>query len=543
MPKLKGRIGIEIIGQNSERFRIEKLLGAGSFGEVYKAVGTTSGTVVAVKLAPKQKLNDPLTLSLRTVLNEVRMALLEVSHPNVIRMLYVDTGSDADIGPYVMMEYVEGGTLQKLLDDRLAESKHFTLEEALGLMRGIALGAQAINEHLIHRDIKPDNILLDGSPALPRPRIADFGIAKKTVDSTRPETFKGIQAFRYMAPEVWRDERNTPKIDVYSVGLVFYQILTLEHPLFSFVVDPFDVIKWRDVHLSTPCSDVRASRSDVPQSIAKLLLRMTDKSPGNRPDWDEVLRTLTIKEMPSAPSVPIDPQLIAVMKRQADERLREEHAKTAAQLERQKEAERHQSQGEEYKQSALRLLTKFDEIIGTLNQHDTAYPINIDGEGTLRRSYGLPNYRSIECELFPYHGRLLRSRQYYLLGGGYLGISGSLSMNLLLTGQPDDIAAASWVAVEANVHALISGEAQLKWMREAQLSEETMKFLLFYEADQVWRRECPTFFGFPNASLFYERFEVGQTAMDVYSFNTRPDVMKAFNDLLKLGFSMPKKRL
>ena len=138
MAKSKARIGAEITGQNSEKFRIEKQLGAGSFGEVYKAVGTTSGTVVAVKLAPKQKLNDPLTPSLRTVLNEVRMALLKVSHPNVIRMLYVDTGSDADIGPYVMMEYVEGGTLQKLLDDRLAESKQFTLEEALGLMRGIA---------------------------------------------------------------------------------------------------------------------------------------------------------------------------------------------------------------------------------------------------------------------------------------------------------------------------------------------------------------------------------------------------------------------
>ena len=112
-------------------------------------------------------------------------------------------------------------------------------------------------------------------------------------------------------------------------------------------------------------------------------------------------------------------------------------------------------------------------------------------------------------------------------------------MNLLLIGQPDNIAAANWVAVEANVHALIYGEAQLKWIREARLSDETMRFLLFYDGDQRWRQECPTFFGFPNANLFYERFEAGQFAMDVYSFNTRPDVMKAFNDLLKHGFSMP----
>lgn len=243
MARPKGRIGTEIVGENSEKFQIVKRLGAGSFGEVYKAIGTTSKAVVAVKLAPKQKLNDPSTLSVRTVLNEARMDILKVNHPNVIRVLHVDIGSNSDLGPYVIMEYVEGGTLQKLLDDRLAASKQFSFEEALSLMRNLALGTQAINAHLIHRDIKPDNILLDGPPSLPRPRIADFGLAKKMAEATRPETFKGIQAVWYMAPEVWCDEKNTPKIDVYSVGLVFYQILTLEHPLLSFVANPSDFIK------------------------------------------------------------------------------------------------------------------------------------------------------------------------------------------------------------------------------------------------------------------------------------------------------------
>lgn len=268
---------------------------------------------------------------------------------------------------------------------------------------------------------------------------------------------------------------------------------------------------------------------------------MTDKSPSNRPDWDEILRVLALERPPSASVDPIDPQLIAAMMKQADERLREEQSKNAAQLKRQREAERNQARSEEYKQSALRLLAKFDEVIAALNQQDAAYPINLDGEGTLRRTYVLPNYRAIECEIFPYHGKLLRSRQYHLLGGGYLGIPGGLSMNLLLTGQPDDIEAASWATIEANVHALIYGETQLKWMRAARLSDETMKFLLFYDSDQMWRRNCPTFFGFPNADLFYERYVVGSTAMDVYSFNTRPDVMRAFNELLKLGFAMPRK--
>src|SRR6267142_3493536 len=107
-------------------------------------------------------------------------------------------------------------------------------------MRDIAMGAQAVNEHMIHRDIKPDNILINGPADAPQPKIADFGIARIGSEYTRPETFKGIQMFWYKAPEVWRQEKNTFKIDVYSVGLVFYQILTLAHPLMQFVPQPFD---------------------------------------------------------------------------------------------------------------------------------------------------------------------------------------------------------------------------------------------------------------------------------------------------------------
>ena len=132
------------------------------------------------------------------------------------------------------------------------------------LMRGVALGAQAINEHLVHRDIKPDNILLDGPSDKPIPRIADFGIAKIATEPTRPETFKGIQPVWYMAPEACRQEKNTYKMDVYSVGLVFYQILTLNHPLLSFVTDPTDWVQWREVHLTHACPDVRNTRTDVP---------------------------------------------------------------------------------------------------------------------------------------------------------------------------------------------------------------------------------------------------------------------------------------
>src|SRR5437867_7017735 len=95
-------------------------------------------------------------------------------------------------------------------------------------MIGIAAGAQAINERLIHRDIKPDNIIITENDI---PKIGDFGISKVLGAATRPESFKGGQHLRYMAPEGWSMTTNTPKLDVYSTGIVFYEMITGEHPL------------------------------------------------------------------------------------------------------------------------------------------------------------------------------------------------------------------------------------------------------------------------------------------------------------------------
>lgn len=535
------RSGTEIIGPNGERFRLESRLGNGSFGEVYKAVGMVSGLKAAIKLIPREKLNDPSTLSKRTVLNEVRVAMMQVVHPNVVRVLHVDDGADPDIGPFVMMEYVEGGTLHQLLERKRSEGGALSLDEALALMRGIVLGAQAINEYLIHRDIKPDNILLEGPASAPRPKIADFGIAKVAEEQTRPGTFKGIQHVWYKATEVWRREKNTPKIDVYSVGLVFYEILTLNHPLLARVSDPSDWNEWRDVHLSTPCPDVRELRAEVPLSLAKLLLRMTDKSPGNRPDWNEVLAGLDIQGTQPKKAV-IDPNLLSAFKRQADERFREDKTRTAAELTRQQEAERDKARREEYTQSAIRLLARFDEVVEALNEHETSYPIQTRGERDLSRTFMLPNGRGLRCEIFGFLSKPLKASHYQILGGGYVGVKGGPSLNLALFGSPDDIAAAAWSAVEANVSAIVFGQKRLDLYREARLSDETIRFLEHFDGDQMWRRDCPTFFGFEQADMFYQQFASGISAMHVYSFSVKPDVIGSFSEVLRVGLLMPPER-
>jgi eukaryotic-like serine/threonine-protein kinase len=508
-----GRVGTQINGPGGEQFRIESFLGNGAFGEVYKVIGETSGTVAAVKMVPQNKLNDPATLSARSIDNEVRMHMKQIHHPNVVTVLHVDPGTDPDIGPYVMMEFVSGGNLQDLLNDRSARSAQFSLDEALSLMRGIALGAQAVNEHLVHRDIKPDNILLDSSGGTPRPRITDFGIAKVIAEATRPETFKGTQMWWYKAPESWRMEKNTPKMDVYSTGLVFYQILTLEHPLMRHLSDPFDYDRWREVHLTVLCADVCDKRTDVPMQLAKLLLRMVDKSPGNRPDWDEIIRGLSLSP-PSAPSPSVDPRVIAAMRGKAEEHFRGQQAQTAAELARTREAERKAAMRQEYSESGKRLLTTFDEIIDELNRQETGYHIKMEGQGTLSRKYTLLNGRALVCQIFDYHPA--EGRYGRFLGGGYMGVSGGLSANLILFGIPDDIASGNWQAVEATLSGILMNNRERRY-QEAGVPAETMNFA---EWGADWARDFPQYFGFTDASSFYDNFK--QRGMTAYNFNIRP---------------------
>ena len=457
----------------------------------------------------------------------------QIRHPNVVTVLHVDPGTDPDIGPYVMMEFVAGGNLQDLLDDRLSGSKPFTLDEALSLMRGIALGAQAVNEHLVHRDIKPDNILLDGPKDAPRPRITDFGIAKVVAESTRPETFKGTQMWWYKAPESWRMEKNTPKMDVYSAGLVFYQILTLEHPLMQHLSDPYDYDRWREVHLNIPCADVRDRRGDVPMQLAKLLLRMVDKSPGNRPDWDEVIKGLSPVTSPP-PSPKVDPKLVAVMRGKADEHFRGQQAKTAAELKREQETERAAAQRQEYGESAKRLLASFDEIIDELNRQETGYPIGVEGQGTLSRKYTLMNGRTLVCQIFGYHPA--EGGHGRFLGGGYMGVDGGLSANLVLYGLPEDVASGRWMAVEATLSGTLMNNRERRY-RAAGLSVETMNFVEYAHGEEPWRRDFGSYFGFTDANAFYENFSKRGTI--AYNFIVKPgEVTDSFNEILALGIRL-----
>src|SRR5260370_2731838 len=282
-------IGATFVGPNNETFKVNVVRGQAAFGEVYRAAGEPSGLVVAVQLLPLGSLADPG--SKLALINEMRAAE-KIKHPNVVEVLYVNDGTSSAIGPYVVMEYVSGGSLAKVLN----AGTQIPLTRATEMMIDIAQGARAINETLIHRDIKPDNVLIESGKL----KIGDFGISKFVDENTRHYTFKGAQHIWYMAPEGWENQANTIQVNVYSVALVFYEILTLKHPLLQYVKDPSSFLDWQNAHLYRQSPDVRSIRAELPHTIAQLLSRMVAKRVGDRPFWDEVLRVLSQPEAASA---------------------------------------------------------------------------------------------------------------------------------------------------------------------------------------------------------------------------------------------------
>jgi len=424
-------LGTCFVGPNAETFKIIDFLGQGAFGEVYRSAGETSGTVVAVKLLPLGALASPETKI--ALLNEIRTAQ-QIKHPNVVQVLHVNDGASSQIGPYVVMEYVSGGNLATVL----RAGTQIPLDRAIEMMIDIAQGARTINEKLIHRDIKPDNVLIEASKL----KIGDFGISKFVDESTRLHTFKGTQHIWYMAPEGWANQANTIKIDVYSVGLVFYEILTLKHPLLRHVSDPGSFLDWEKAHLYQQCPDVRTLRNEVPLSVAQLLSRIVSKRPDERPFWDEILNVLSQPEIGSTTKNPtVTAAVEAAVARNQELKWKEIKAR-AQQAERQKQLEL-------YRYAWCKLLEQLNPVIEQFNQefqHGQITDRN-DAGGTI---YDIPLGQSIQVVLFePKRGIKLRNGE--LIGGGWIGLANGRSANLVLLKHGADDLYGQWAICELKV--------------------------------------------------------------------------------------------
>lgn len=434
-------IGQRITGPQAESFLITDFLGRGAFGEVYRAVGDSSGSVIAVKLLPLGELSDETARV--ALLNEIQVAQ-QINHPNVVRVLHVDTGTFAELGPYACMEYVSGGNLARLLRVQRQSGSPIPVARAIEMMIDIAQGARAINEKVIHRDIKPDNILIEGKSL----KIGDFGISKFVDESTRLRTFKGGQHIAYMAPEGWVNDKNSFKLDVYAVGIVFFEILTATHPLLPKVKDQGSMVEWEKVHLYEPCPDVRTQRSDTPLPVAQLISRMVAKRPQERPEWNEVLKILSDPAIePSQPRHPAIAEAVtaALAKRQQQEK---------RDLESDREAQEFKRQQQLYSHSCETLLERLQPAVEQFNREFQLGKIAVRKEFVASTFYSLPTGNSIEVSFFTPKRTGTKIRGGVVIGGGWIGLMEGRSANLVLLREGNDDLYGHWVVCEVKLMAL-----------------------------------------------------------------------------------------
>src|SRR5271165_455352 len=248
----------------SERYRIVAILGRGGMGEVYRAEDLKLSQVVAIKFLPEALSRDAAALA--RFHSEVRVAR-QVSHPNVCRVF--DIG-DAQGIPFLTMEYVDGEDLSSLSRriGRLPQDK------AIEIFRQICAGLSAAHERgVVHRDLKPANLMLDGAGKI---RITDFGLAAVAATIQGAEVRAGTPA--YMAPEQLAGKEVTTKSDIYSLGLVMYEVLTGKRA-FDAATLP-ELMKARNEGTITKPS---ALLRDLDPLLERVILRCLEKDPSKRP--------------------------------------------------------------------------------------------------------------------------------------------------------------------------------------------------------------------------------------------------------------------
>ncbi len=222
-------------GARVGEYEIRRCLGSGGFGHVYEALQPTIGKRVAVKVLSHRYSADERSLS--RFVTEARVAV-ELRHRNVVEIF--SFGRLDDGRAYYVMELVEGTTLRALLDRRGVIAP----ATAIPILAGIAAGLDAVHVHgVVHRDLKPENVLLAEEEGVLVPKLIDFGVAKLLeVDDDAHNTRDGalIGTPEYMSPEQCRGRKVDPRSDVYSLGVVAYEMLTGRVPFTG--RDPLEVM-------------------------------------------------------------------------------------------------------------------------------------------------------------------------------------------------------------------------------------------------------------------------------------------------------------
>jgi serine/threonine-protein kinase len=261
-------IGTEFVG----RYQVDKLLGIGGMGRVYLARDRLGGQQVALKVIRDDLLDHPELLP--RFRREARAAS-RVDHPNVTRIL--DFGQDREGRPYLAMEYVQGPSVAR----RLTESGPFPVESALPVLHQVAEALAAAHLcQVVHRDLKPGNVLLANHADSPLVKIVDFGLAKilglssGSIVTPLGHTFGTAE---YISPEQATDAELDERADIYSFGVLAFEMLTGKVPFAGSTVEVVAAHVYK-----TPPAPSEVAPLPVPPAVEQMVLRCLAKLPEKR---------------------------------------------------------------------------------------------------------------------------------------------------------------------------------------------------------------------------------------------------------------------
>lgn len=303
-----------------DRYEILEKIGSGGMSEVYKAKCHKLNRLVAIKVLKSEFTSDA------TFVSKFKMeaqAAAGLSHPNIVNIY--DVVDEGDIH-FIVMELVEGITLKSYI----TKKGHLDVKEAIGIAIQVASGIEAAHEqHIIHRDIKPQNMLIsmDG-----KVKVADFGIAR-AVSSQTMNAATVVGSVHYISPEQARGGYSDERSDLYSLGITMFEMVTGHVPF-----EGDNTVTVALAHLENPMPDPRTLNPDVSPSLARIILKCTEKRPERRyPNAAAVISDLRrallndddpsvgmiAEEDHSSDTIVISPKELNLIKTRSGERIRE----------------------------------------------------------------------------------------------------------------------------------------------------------------------------------------------------------------------------
>jgi serine/threonine protein kinase/beta-lactam-binding protein with PASTA domain len=295
------------------RYRVRARVAKGGMATVYTALDERLERTVALKIIHPAQSRDPQFLDRFT---DEAKTIARLTHPNIVAVY--DQGTHQGL-PYLVMEYVRGRTLREVL----AERRRLQPQEALAIMEQmLAAIAAAHRAGLVHRDVKPENVLVAESPGESHNlidgvvKVADFGLAR-AVEASADETGSHLMAtVAYVAPELVTDGHADPRTDVYSAGIVLFEMLTGRVP---YEADRPVEVAWQHVDRDVPFPSRYVP--GLPPAIDDLVARATRRDPGGRPTdagallaevqavRDDIGTALATRGRPVTPPTVLVPQL------------------------------------------------------------------------------------------------------------------------------------------------------------------------------------------------------------------------------------------